>query len=106
MGGQVAHELDGVAARVGQLLDARRAPRAASWAISASVVREDQLGVGDVEHLEHVLERDLLAAVGDELVERADRVAEAARGRAGDHRERAVVGLDPLGVRDPRSGRW
>ena len=48
---------------------------------------EDQVGVGHVEQLEHVVEGDLLAAVGDELVERADRVAEAAGGGARDHRQ-------------------
>ena len=78
---EVAHELDRVAART------RSAPARARSA-ARGIARgdrvggaEDQVGVGDVEHLEHVLERDLRAAVGDELVERADRVAEAA-GRA------------------------
>ena len=41
------------------------------------------------------------AAEGDQLVERAERVAEAALGRAGDHRRRSLLELDRLGRGDP-----
>ena len=57
---------------------------------------EHQLGVGHAEDLEHVVELDLLAAVGDELLERAERVAEAAGGGAGEHADRGVGQLDLL----------
>ena len=58
---------------------------------------EDQLGVGDAEHGQDVLGRDLVAAVGDELVERAEGVAEAAVGRPGDRSDGPVVDPDRLG---------
>ena len=58
---------------------------------------EHEVGVGGAEHREHVLERDLAARVGDELLERAERVAERAGGRAGDQRRRLVADLDLLG---------
>ena len=81
-------ELAGVAARVGQRARRRAAPRAGSPAATASTRLEQQLGVGHAEHGEHVLERDLLVAgVGDELLERAERVAEAAGRVAGDQRD-------------------
>ena len=41
--------------------------------------REHQLGVGHAEDLEHVVELHLVAAVGDELLERPERVAERCR---------------------------
>ena len=62
---------------------------------------EDQVGVGDPEHREHVIGAQLLAAVGDELVEGPERIAEAAGGRARDRADRAVGDLDLLGGRDP-----
>ena len=62
---------------------------------------EDQLGLCDAEHGEHVVGLDRLAAVGDKLVEGAERVAEAAGGRAGDRGDGAVGDLDLLGVGDP-----
>ena len=57
---------------------------------------EHQLGVGHAEDVEHVLELDLRAAVGHELLERAERVAEAAGGGAREHAHRGVGQLDPL----------
>jgi hypothetical protein len=61
---------------------------------------EDQFGVGDVQHLEHVLEDDLLAAVRDELVEGPDGVAKAACRGPRDRGKGAVVGFDLLRVGD------
>ena len=49
----------------------------------------------------HVLERDVRAAVGDQLLERAQRVAEAARGLAGDHAHSSVGDRDALLLGDP-----
>ena len=55
---------------------------------------EDQGCVGNAKDGEDVVGLDPLAAVGDELVERAERVAEAPGRRAGDRRDRAIVDLD------------
>ncbi len=97
MGQQVAAELRDVAPGGAQAL--------AGLQDGSRVARGDrvgggknQLGVGNTEHSEHVVGGDLLAAVGDELVERAERVAEAAGRAAGDGRDGAVVRRDPLGV--------
>ena len=60
---------------------------------------EEQVGVGRAEHLDDVVGRDLLAAEGDELVERAEGVAEAPARRAGGQGDGAVLDLDPLGCR-------
>ena len=97
---EVAHELDRVATRIGQLLHTLE--RGAGIVLGKRVRRaEDEVGIGDIEHLEHILERDLAVSVGDELVERPDRVTEAAARGARDHLERTLVGLDPLGLGDP-----
>ena len=97
---QVAGELRHVAARARQPL--RDLERGATVAGGDRVGGgEDQVGVGDPEHGEHVVGAQLLAAVGDELVEGAERVAEAAGRRAGDRADRAVGDLDLLGRRDP-----
>ena len=56
----------------------------------------EQARVGHAEHGEHVLERDLAAAVGDELLERAERVAKAPRGRARDGGDGRGRDLDRL----------
>ena len=64
--------------------------------------REHELRVGDPEDLEHIVELDLLAAVGDELLERPERVAEAPLGRAGDHRGCCIGQLDALLIRNAR----
>ena len=86
--GQVAHELGDVAARRGQPLDreqrapsgrARRAPRR-----SSSTARRRRRRGSRARRRACTS----LAAVGDELLERAERVAEAAGGRAGDHADR------------------
>ena len=58
--------------------------------------REHQLGVGHAEDLEHVVELHLVAAVGHELLERPERVAERAGGRARQHAHRGVGDLDAL----------
>ena len=49
---------------------------------------EQQVGLGHAEHGEDVLGRDAATAVGDELLERAERVAERARRVAGQQRDR------------------
>ena len=61
---------------------------------------EDEVGVGDAENSEHVVGLDRLAAIGDELIERPERVAKAARGGARDRADRAVFDLDRLGGGD------
>ena len=90
--GQVAHELREVAPRLGQRL--HRQERLARVAVGERLARrEHQLGVGDAEDLEHVVELHLVAAVGDELLERPERVAERARwprGRASPPRGREL----------------
>ena len=72
------------------------APPSGRASTSESAVCEHELGVGDAEDLEHVVELDLLAAVGDELLERAERVAERAGRRAREHADRGVGRLDAL----------
>ena len=62
---------------------------------------EEQLGIGDAEHCEHVVGRDLVAAVGDELIEGPERVAEAAVGGAGDRPHRPVGEGDRLRAGHP-----
>ena len=55
---------------------------------------EQQVGVGDAEHGQDVLGRDLAPAVGDELLERAERVAERAGRVAGEQRD----GVGPISM--------
>ena len=95
VGGEVAHELGEVASRLGQplhaeqrLLGVARGQRLAGG--------EHHLRVRDSEDVEHVVELDLLAAVGHELLERAERVAERAGRGAGEHADRGVGDLDLL----------
>jgi hypothetical protein len=57
---------------------------------------EDQLGLGDAEHGKYILGRYALAAVGDELVERADGIAKASGGGPRDRGDGAIVDLDLL----------
>ncbi len=65
----------------------RRSQCAASVGVSDGVKGlEKQLDVGDAEHGEHVGELDLSPRVGLQLLERAEGVAEAARGMAREHR--------------------
>ena len=68
-----------------------------SPAAIASAAARISVGVGDAQHREDVVGLDPLAAVGDELVERAERVAEAPGRRASDRGDRAVGDLDRLG---------
>ena len=70
------------------------ASRAAASSARARVVRADrveraeqQVRVGDAEHGEHVLGRDLAPGVRDELLERAERVAERAGRVPGQQRD-------------------
>ena len=67
-------------------------------AATASTTLLEQAGIGHAEHGEHVLERDLAAAVGDELLERAERVAEAAGRRARERGDGRGRDLDRLGL--------
>ena len=98
--GEVAHELREVAPGLGQRL--HRQERRARVAVGERLARgEHQLGVRHAEDLEHVVELHLVAAVGDELLERAERVAEGAGGRAREHPDGGVGDLDPLLARDP-----
>ncbi len=57
---------------------------------------EDQLRVGDAEDREDIGRLDLVAAVGDELVEGPERIAEAAVRRPRDRADGAVVDGDAL----------
>ena len=76
---EVAEEAAEVAARVGQPRggEQRRARVAGGDGVDGA---EHEVGVGGAEHRQHVLERDAAARVGDELLERAERVAERAGG--------------------------
>ena len=85
VGEQVAGELGRVAARARHPLDPEQHRLRVLGDDRVDGV-EEQVGVGGAEHLQHVVELDVLAAEGDQLVERAERVAEAAGGGAGDHR--------------------
>ena len=71
---------------------------------------EQQVGVGGAEHRQHVVQHDRRAGVGDELLQRPERVAERARGRAGDQRATPRRGSRstprrPRGAAPRRSGR-
>ena len=57
---------------------------------------EELVGPADPENREHPVHVDVGAAVGDELVERSEGVAEASLGGAGDQGDGAVVDLDAL----------
>ena len=92
---EVAHELRDVPTRCRQTLDSEQGGLRVVVAERLGGV-EDQLRVGYAEHLEHVVELHLSPAVGDQLLERAERVAEAAGRRSGDHPERGVGNLDRL----------
>ena len=98
VGDQVAGELAGVAARAGEAVDDLERRRGVAGGERVGGV-EEQVGVGGAEQLDHVVGRDLVAAEGDELVERPERVAEAAGRRARDQGDGAVLDLDALGCR-------
>ena len=57
---------------------------------------EQELGIGDAEHGEDIVGRDLVAAVGHELIEGAERIPEAAVGGPGDRADGTVVDDEPL----------
>ena len=89
VGLEVAEEAAHVAAGLGQAGGGQQ--RVAGVARGHGVDRaEQELGVGGAEHGEDVLQRDRRPAVRDELLERAQRVAEGAGGAAGDERERLL----------------
>ena len=64
---------------------------------------EEQIDVGDAEHGEDVVGRDVGAGVGDELLERAERVAEGAGRVAGEQRDGVGSDLDRLRGGDARA---
>ncbi len=92
-------EVRGERARVATALRAAR-DREQRRARVAGVHRVDgvlqQLALGRAEHREDILERDLAPAVGDELLEQAERVAEAARRGARERRGRLRRDRDRL----------
>ena len=93
---EVAQELAGVPARVGEV---RRGPKRPSGiARNDRVDRLEQLlGVGHPEHRKHVDRLDRPPpGVGEELLERAQGVAEASGGVPRDQRHRTFLDLDPL----------
>ena len=97
VGLEVLEELGDVAARVGQARGGE--PRGAGIAGGDGVEGlEEQVDVGDAEHGEDVVGRDVGARVGDELLERAERVAERAGRVAGEQRDGVGRDLDRLGV--------
>ena len=67
--------------------------------------REEQVGVGDAEDGEHVLGRDLVARVGDELLERPERIAKRARCVACEERDGIGRDRDRLDPGDPAHDR-
>jgi hypothetical protein len=98
---EVAEHLAGVASGLGE--PRGRTERMGGIPLHDRLHRvEQQLGIGDPEHREHVGRLDpALAGVGDELLEGAERVPEAAGGVTGDERHRAVVDSDRLLAGDP-----
>ena len=95
MGREVAHELGVVAAGVGQTLDAEE--RLLRIARGQRLPRGEHLfGIRHTKDVEHVVELDRLAAVGDELLERPERVSEGAGGRPREHPDGRVRDLDLL----------
>ena len=98
---ELADERGRVAAAVDGAATAARAPRGSPAAI-ASKRAEEELGVGDPEHGKHVGEGDLVPRVGVQLLEGAQRVAEAAGGVAGDDGHRLGPDRDRLGGGDAR----
>ena len=99
MGDQVAGELAGVAPGAGEPLDGLE--RRARVPIGERVGGiEEEIGVGGAEHLNDLVGGHGLAAEGDQLVEGAECIAEAAGGRARDQGNGAIVDLDLLGRGD------
>ena len=98
---QVAQDLARIAARAGE--PCRGPQRLGGVAGQDSVDGLEQLlGVGHPEHREHVGGGDpLVSGVGHELLERAQRVPEAAGGVAGDQGHRARLDIDLLLGRPP-----
>ena len=90
---QVADELREVDALVGEAL--HELQRLGGAALETDVGDlEEQVGARDAERLEHVGRVDRPLAVGDELLERADGVAEAALRVARDLDEGRLLDLD------------
>ena len=101
MGLEVLEELGDVAAGVGQSRGGE--PRGARIAGGDGVEGlEEQVDVGDAEDGEDVVGRDVGARVGDELLERAERVAERAGRVAGEQRDGVGRDLDRLRGGDAR----
>ena len=96
---QVGYEPPEVLSLLGELLD--EGQRAGRVAVDDQVAEpEERLLLDRAEQLQHRLHRDLVLRRGSELVQRRDRVAVGAAGRARDQRQRSVGRLDPLAVCD------
>ena len=63
---------------------------------------EEGLFLDRSEQMKHLLDGDRAVRSGGELIERRDRVAEAASRTAGDQRQRRLGRLDPLALRNSR----
>ena len=98
---EVADELAVVGALFGAALhEEQRACRVALDDVVDDL--EEQLDRDDAEYLEHIARGDVVVAEGGELVERTDRVTEAALGVTRDLKERGLVDRDPLALGDAR----
>ncbi len=112
LGGDLTQHLDGqqfpavdleVAQQLTRIAAGPRQPRGGAQG-SRGIAGDDRLerfkqllGIGDAEHRQHVLRSDrLLAGVRDELLERAERVAEAARRVTSDQRDGSGFDRDLL----------
>ena len=96
---QVGDEPAEVLALLGELLE--EGQRAGGVAVDDEVADpEERFLLDGAEELEHGLHGDLALGRGRELVERRDRVAEAAARGAGDQRERGLRRLDALALGD------
>jgi hypothetical protein len=84
---------------VGELLE--EGQRAGRVAVDDEVAEpEERFLLDRAQELEHGLDGDLVLGRRGELVERRDRVAEAAAGRAGDERQRRFRGFDAFALGD------
>ncbi len=101
---QILHELAVVGRPLAQPLHEEQGP---SCVVLVNEIDdlEQQVVLDDAQDVESLLQRDLAAGVGGQLVEDADGVAEAASGRPGDDREGRLGHLDALLRRRPSRGR-
>jgi hypothetical protein len=96
---QVGDEPAEILALLGELLDDDEGP--GGVAVDDQVAEpEERVLLDCAEQLQDRLDRDLALGRGGELVDRRDRVSEAAARRTGDQRERRVRRLEALAVGD------